>query len=144
MKRSDLFHLLNQKVRLFSKELNDYLQQHNLYASQWTILYILIQNGSMTQTEIWQYLQVEAPTVTRTLTRMENSGWIVRKPGNDKRERIIVLTEEAKASLYPIQQSVEQFENDFTTHLTNNEEQELYRLLKKLGSERSINIDENE
>ncbi|RSL31141.1 MarR family transcriptional regulator [Salibacterium salarium] len=144
MNRNELFHLLNQKVRLFSKEMNDYLQQHNLYSSQWTILYILLENGPMTQTDIWKYLQVEAPTITRTLTRMEKSGWIVKKPGNDKREKIILLTDEAREKLDRIQQSVQQFENDFTTNLTTNEQQELYRLLKKLGSERNVNTNENE
>ncbi|MFD2626478.1 MarR family winged helix-turn-helix transcriptional regulator [Salibacterium salarium] len=144
MNRSELFHLLNQKVRLFSKEMNDYLQQHNLYSSQWTILYILLENGPMTQTDIWKYLQVEAPTITRTLTRMEKSGWIIKKLGNDKREKIILLTDEAREKLDLIQQSVQQFENDFTTNLTTNEQQELYRLLKKLGSERNANTNESE
>ena len=37
----------------------------------------------MTQKEIWQYLNVEAPTVTRTIVRLEESGWINRREGTD-------------------------------------------------------------
>ncbi len=32
----------------------------------------------MTQKEIWSYLNVEAPTVTRTIKRLEENGWIQR------------------------------------------------------------------
>ncbi|MFZ4450324.1 MarR family winged helix-turn-helix transcriptional regulator [Salibacterium aidingense] len=136
MQKSDVLHLLNQKVRLFSKELNEYVQQHELYASQWTILYVLTKRGPMTQTEIWKYLQVEAPTVTRTLTRMEKKGWVKRISGQDKRERIIVLTETAERMLPEIQDSVKAFEERFAGSLTEKEQIELYRLLEKLGTDR--------
>ncbi|WP_158735547.1 MarR family winged helix-turn-helix transcriptional regulator [Alteribacillus sp. YIM 98480] len=137
MDTSALFHLLNQKVRLLSKELNEHLQKHDLYTSQWTILYVLSQKGPMSQTDIWQYLKVEAPTMTRTLARMETSGWIHRKPGKDKRERIVVLTEEAKEKLPDVMKTIKQFEQQFVAHISNSEQDQLYHLLEKLGTKRS-------
>ncbi|MGJ9382225.1 MarR family winged helix-turn-helix transcriptional regulator [Salipaludibacillus sp. CF4.18] len=137
MNTSTLLHTLNQKVRLLSKQLNEQLQEHNLYTSQWTILYTLSQKGPMTQTEIWQYLKVEAPTVTRTLARMETSGWIVRTPGKDKRERFVKLSEEAKEKLPVVEQSIEKFENLYLAHLTVQEQQQLQQILEKLGTKES-------
>ncbi len=43
----------------------------------------------MTQTDIWKYVNVEAPIVTRTIAKMEENGSIVHQQGEDKRERII-------------------------------------------------------
>ncbi|WP_077622807.1 MarR family winged helix-turn-helix transcriptional regulator [Sediminibacillus massiliensis] len=133
MDTSHLFHTLNQKVRMLSKELNEKLQEYNLYSSQWTILYTLDKRGPMTQTDIWNYLKVEAPTVTRTLARMESSGWVTRKPGKDKRERIVQLTLEAEQKVSIIKQSVENFEQDHLAHLSEQERQQLLHLLQKLG-----------
>src|SRR5690625_7750079 len=92
----EIFHLMNQRTRYFAKELNNRLNDHDLFASQWSIIFCLYRYGVMTQTEIWKYLNVEAPTMTRTLSRMEKNGWIIRKQGEDKRERVIELTDFAK------------------------------------------------
>lgn len=136
MNRSDLFHLLNQKVRLLKKELDEQLRSYGLYHSQWTILYTVSQKGPITQTDLWKYLQVEAPTVTRTLTRMEKNGWIRRQPGIDKRERVVTLTEEAQKQLLSIKETIDQTERQFVTSLTGEEQVYLYQLLEKLGTSR--------
>ncbi|HJF35191.1 MAG TPA: MarR family transcriptional regulator, partial [Clostridium perfringens] len=66
-----------------------------LYSSQWGIILYLHEKKQCTQIEISQYLGVEAPTITRTLSRMEEMGLVIRTEGKDKRERIINLTEKA-------------------------------------------------
>lgn len=129
----DLFHLLNQRVRMLSTEMNSLLNDHGLYSSQWTIVYCLNRFGPMTQTAIWQYLHVEAPTITRTLSRMEKNGWIKRKIGRDKRERVIELTEEAKQKYKELQQIINPMEEELVETLTTEEKKDLYHLLEKFG-----------
>ncbi|MDQ0252918.1 DNA-binding MarR family transcriptional regulator [Evansella vedderi] len=136
MDTSRLFHTLNQKVRLLTKELNEVLQPFQLFSSQWTILYILSEKGPMSQTEIWKYLEVEAPTTTRTLVRMEASGWIYRKPGRDKRERIVELTETAKEKYPSIKKTVENLEQRLVYQLSDQEQHQLQQLLEKLEENR--------
>ncbi|WP_188456769.1 MarR family winged helix-turn-helix transcriptional regulator [Virgibacillus oceani] len=131
----NLFHLLNQRVRYLSKEINSRLLDHGLYASQWSIIFCLEKYGPMTQTAIWKYLNVEAPTVTRTLSRMEKSGWVVRKQGEDKRERVIELTKEARQKFTQIQQATDQVEREMVACLSAEEKEQLYLLLKKLGTD---------
>ncbi|MFC0562283.1 MarR family winged helix-turn-helix transcriptional regulator [Halalkalibacter alkalisediminis] len=143
MDTSNLFHTLNQKVRLFSKELNEQLQEYGLYTAQWTILYTLTEKGPMTQTDIWQYLKVEAPTVTRTLVRMEASGWIIRRHGADKRERIVELTDMAKKTFPLVKKSIQTMEQQYIMQLTELEQQQLLFLLEKLGPKRN-DFNENE
>lgn len=90
-------HKANQLSRSFNKKLNERISPLGLYASQWGIVLYLYEKKECTQIELSQYLDVEAPTITRTLARMEEMGWVVRKAGKDKRERNISLTENALA-----------------------------------------------
>lgn len=130
----DLLHLLNQRTRLLAKEVNNCLSDHGLYTSQWSIIFCIERFGPMTQTEIWKYLNVEAPTITRTLSRMEKNGWISRKQGTDKRERVITLTEEAWGKFKTIRQSMDELEEDILSDLSPEDKKQLYDLLKKIGT----------
>ncbi|MGY0694862.1 MarR family winged helix-turn-helix transcriptional regulator [Virgibacillus sp. FSP13] len=134
MDNRNLFHLLNQRYRFIEKEMNKRLHDHGLYTSQWSIIFCLERFGPMTQTEIWKYLNVEAPTVTRTLSRMEKSGWIVRKKGTDKRERVIELTKAAKQKFTSVHQTMDEFERDMLANLSSAEKQQLQQLLQKIGT----------
>lgn len=130
---STLFHELFQKTRFITKEVNEQLKQYDLYNSQWSIIYCLKKLGPSTQTDIWRYLNVEAPTVTRTITRLEKSGWVVRVEGNDKRERIIKLTEKANELIPKVEKTVKDFEQTMIQNLSVDEQHELLKLIKKLG-----------
>lgn len=127
-----LFHILFQQNRYLVKQLNDVLKQHGLFSSQWTVLFLLHQNGPMTLTAIWKYLDVEAPTVTRTVTRLETLGWIERVKGADKREKMIDLTTKAKEQFPQIEASVVSFERKMTENLSEEEQALLIQLLKKM------------
>jgi len=95
MKLNLLGHKSNQLSRSFNKKLNEKISPLGLYASQWGIVLYLYEKKECTQIELSQYLDVEAPTIARTLARMEEMGWVIRQAGNDKREKHIRLTENA-------------------------------------------------
>lgn len=128
-----LFHMLYRKTRFMTKELNEHLQKHELYSSQWSILYCLKINGPMTQSEIWRYLVVEAPTVTRTLLKLEESGWVKRTQGSDKRERLVSLTDKAIQTLPLVEKEVKSFEQKMVKNLSDKEQDDFFHLLNKLG-----------
>lgn len=88
-------HKVHQLARSFIKKLNEKFSPLGLYASQWGIILYLYEKKQCTQIELCQHLDVEAPTITRTLTRMEEMGWVIREAGEDKREKRIKLTEKA-------------------------------------------------
>ncbi|AZB41630.1 MarR family transcriptional regulator [Bacillus sp. FJAT-42376] len=131
---SNIIHNLHQAVRYLTKESNSRLQEHGIYSSQWSVLYCLDRFGPMSQTEIWRYLNVEAPTVTRTIARLEESGWINREPGADKREKIVSLTPLADEKLEQIKQSIKAFEEEMLRDLNENDRRTLTSLLGKIGS----------
>src|SRR5699024_8105534 len=125
----DIFHLLQQKRRHIKKRMDTGLKKHQLYASQWPILFCLDKFGPMTQTDIQTYLNVEAPTITRTLKRMEQNGWIIRKQGIDKRERVITVTKEVNASISTIINDVGAMEDELLRHFSDSEKKTLLVLL---------------
>lgn len=131
--RNLLFHEIHQKSRLSIKEVNEALKEFDLYSSQWAILFCLNQFGSMTQKEIWQYLNVEAPTVTRTIVRLEKSGWIIRREGKDKRQRIVQLSLFAEQKMPDIENRIRQTEESLVSNLSEEEKNQLLALLKKIG-----------
>lgn len=132
-----LFHEIHQKSRLSIKEVNEALKEFELYSSQWSILFCLKQFGSMTQKEIWQYMNVEAPTVTRTIVRLEESGWIFRREGHDKRERIVQLSSFAEQKMPAIEKRIRQAEERMVSDLSDEEQDQLIVLLRKIGMKSS-------
>src|SRR5699024_602642 len=113
----EVMQVLNQRKRLLQKEMNLLLKKHDLFSSQWSCFFCIHRFGAMSQTDIWKYLNVEAPTVTRTLAKMEKNGWIKRQSGDDTRERIIELTEETKGKFPVIKQTVDEIESELLVNL---------------------------
>ncbi|MEK5037816.1 MarR family winged helix-turn-helix transcriptional regulator [Sporosarcina sp. FSL K6-3457] len=130
-----LFHDIFQKTRLLSKELNLVLKKYDLFAAQWTVLYCVHLQDDMTLTDICKYLNVEAPTVTRTVNRLETLGWLTTQEGQDRREKIVRLSEEAIVKFPEIKASIIQFENEFLQGLSNDEQALLRELLRKMSKE---------
>lgn len=127
-----IFHALFQKNRYLTNCLNETLKQHNLYSSQWTIIYCLHTHGPMTLTQIWKYLNVEAPSITRAVARLETLGWVQRVDGTDKREKIVTLTGMAEESLPAIEQTILAFEEEMIGSMTIEEQQQFMNLLQKM------------
>ncbi|MEX3746830.1 MULTISPECIES: MarR family winged helix-turn-helix transcriptional regulator [Lysinibacillus] len=127
-----IFHALFQKSRYLTNSLNEVLKQHNLYSSQWAILYCLHKHGPMTLTQIWKYLNVEAPSITRAITRLESLGWVLRMDGEDKREKIVTLSLYAEEQLPTITETILAFEEEMVGTLTVEEQQQLIILLEKM------------
>lgn len=127
-----LFHELFQKYRFLTNEVNQSLQKHELYASQWSVLYCIKKHGEMSLTQIWKYLNVEAPTITRTVNRLAVLGWIDILPGIDRREKIVKLSDLAIQEFPQIEATMLEFENRMTENLTEEEEVLLLKLLKKM------------
>ncbi|MGG3640477.1 MarR family winged helix-turn-helix transcriptional regulator [Bacillus gobiensis] len=132
-----LFHMFNQAARSISKKTNEQLEEYGLYGSQWTILYCLHKFGPMTQKEIWTYLHVEAPTVTRTIKRLEEKGWIYRTLGNDKREKVVALTEEAVNKYHDIQLKLKEFEDHTLSCFSEQEKEQMYQFILKFTKQGS-------
>ncbi|MFJ7683129.1 MarR family winged helix-turn-helix transcriptional regulator [Peribacillus butanolivorans] len=123
------FHHNLQFSRSFTKKLNEQLAKVDLFHSQWLIVYYLNQYGCSTLVEISNYLDVEKPTVTRTVNRLEERKLIEQIPGKDKRERRIQLTESGERTYQEAKKVVEEFELQLMSGLAEEDRETTLRTL---------------
>lgn len=128
-----LFHELLQTTRAFTNGMNTVLKEHNLYSGQWTVLFTIDKHGKMTLTSIWKYLNVEAPTITRTVNRLEELGLIQREIDEDRRAKVVALTRAGIEKIALVKVSVSAYEDKFVKDLTEEEQLQFRELLKKFN-----------
>lgn len=75
-----------------SKSINRSLDSTNIYGSEWTILKTIHDQGTMTQTALANYLNIEPAAISKTIRQLVNKDLISRESGKDKREKYIYLT----------------------------------------------------
>lgn len=96
-----LIHHMYLVMRAFTKGVNGALKPLNLYSSEWTVLNFVAKHDSFPQSDIAAALEIEGAAISKTLSKMEQKGLIVRTSSQDKREKRISLTEKGR-ELYPL------------------------------------------
>ncbi|MFD1169900.1 MarR family winged helix-turn-helix transcriptional regulator [Oceanobacillus caeni] len=123
------FHKLILLYRPFENRLNKQLNKHQLHRAQWTVLYYLYNNGSATNVEISHYQGVEKPTITRTVSRLEELGYVEQIPGKDKREKRMKHTEIGMNIYEDVRVTIDQFEESILKGITEEERLEAVRIM---------------
>lgn len=91
-------YLVNHLARLFARELQMRIKPLGLSTGTFPALLVLWESDGLTQRELIERLDVEQPTMTNTLARMERDGLIRRaKDPADGRAQRIWLTASARA-----------------------------------------------
>ncbi|RFB10177.1 MarR family transcriptional regulator [Bacillus sp. HNG] len=126
------FQQLTQLYRPFESQLNVELSKHQLYRAQWSILYYIVNFGSPTLVEISNYLGVEKPTVTRTINRLEELGYVEHIPGKDKREKRMQLTVLGKKVYQDVRKTVDEFEKEIIKGVSEKELLEAVHVMKAI------------
>lgn len=93
---------LGRQLNFAAKAARGYLEQHLSAAGSsfavWTALFALKAKGPLIQRELAAMLNVEGPTLTRHLARMEAEGLIERRrTDTDRRAAVVDLTEAGEA-----------------------------------------------
>jgi DNA-binding MarR family transcriptional regulator len=81
--------LLSAAARLVEHEWNSHLAQWDLNHASLAVLHVLL-GGSQTQRELAAAVQVEDQTMSRTVERLERSGYVERHRDDGDRRRIVV------------------------------------------------------
>lgn len=96
-----LIRQLHVTVRAFTKGVNEVMKPLGLYSSEWAVLNFVANHDSFPQSDIAAALEIEGAAISKTLSKMEQKGLIVRTSSQDKREKRISLTEKGR-ELYPL------------------------------------------
>ncbi|MCZ0874346.1 MULTISPECIES: MarR family winged helix-turn-helix transcriptional regulator [Peribacillus] len=118
--------------RPFENNLNIQLNKHDLHRAQWSILYYLNNYGSATLVELANYQSVEKPTITRTIARLEELGYVEHVPSKDKREKRMRLTELGKKVYSEVRVTIDQFEQEILKGITEEEQLAAIRIMGEI------------
>ncbi|MDR4887260.1 MarR family winged helix-turn-helix transcriptional regulator [Fredinandcohnia sp. QZ13] len=124
----ELFHAVHQLSRQLTKHVNETLEPFGLFSAQWSVLFVLKTKGTSTQSELCDYLTVEAPPMTRNIQKLVKLGYVRQIQGIDKRTKQIELTEKALTEFPEWEQAM----IEMNERLVNNFPKELQDQLREL------------
>ena len=77
-------------THVYHRSLNEELSAHGITMRQWEVLVRLAGHGDMSQSDLAESMNIEAPTLVGVLDRMERDGWIQRvNDPSDRRRNLI-------------------------------------------------------
>ena len=124
--------LINALSLNIKHQLDLRLKAHHLTVHQFGILLNIYKRGPLTQKEIAQQTSGDEPTTARLMKRLEEKGCIERVvDANDKRKRLVSLSQEGIALLQEILPHAQTVNKKVTEDLSEREKETLLMLLNK-------------
>lgn len=126
--------LISNVNRFYSNYLEKSLAKYGLTRSQTHFLLGLNQKDHVSQEEICRLFNMTEGTVARTMKRLEDKKLITRETNpEDKRKKVVILTEKGRQQVEEISSIDENLEKDFSLEFSKENLVELKILLKKLA-----------
>lgn len=91
-KEQDFFNEYRLMYRPFVNQINLQLEQYGLFSSQWGLLRLLTEKGPLMFGDIAVAMYIEKPSVTKLVQKLVELQFVEIKPGKDKREKVVHLT----------------------------------------------------
>lgn len=130
---ADVANAVTQAARSMRTALSRSLAESGLYAGQDGVVLALAGEDGLTAGELAARLGVKAPTMTRTIGRMEVQGFLERRDdGADGRLTKVFLTESGRASVERISRSVAECSRRALGDFSDKEVRQLLRLLRAM------------
>ena len=128
-------YLLSDNSRLLRRLFDQRVSDLGLTAVQARLLLALEKFPEQNQAFYADRIEVEPITLTRLADRMEEAGWIERRPApQDRRARILAITEKAQDIVKPLRAIVDQLVEDILEGIDAEERERLARLLEVVGN----------
>ncbi|MBI0576878.1 winged helix DNA-binding protein [Neobacillus cucumis] len=115
---------------LISK-LNELLGKFELSYSLWQVIWYVKKNGQSSLVDISNYYNVEKPTITRAVKRLEEKLILKVIPGKDKREKVVQLTELGEDLYQTIRQKITELEYSVMSGIPKEEQNAAFQVLPK-------------
>lgn len=126
-----LFRLVSHR---FEEEKRGQVAELGVTGSQLDVLdFLELHDGAATQAEIGGYLRASRPTVSGLVTRLERRGLVTRDASaHDGRAIVVRIAGEALPIVNAFREKGEEMDYLLTAGLTDDERDELVRLLRKM------------
>ncbi len=90
---------LRRASRAVTQHYDEALRRHGLRATQFNILQVLARAGEVSQGQLGRVLAMDSTTLTRTLEIMSRRRWITTRRGQDRRQRLMFLSNAGRRQL---------------------------------------------
>ncbi len=94
-----LCNALRQAVRAVSRLYDEELRSVGLRTTQYSLLQRLRRAGELRQRDLGALTSLDETTLTRNLRPLIDAGWVAIRPGEDRREKLVSLTDAGAAKL---------------------------------------------
>jgi len=142
---ADLSPALTQAARSMRTVMTRNLTASGLYAGQDGVILALAASDGLPAGSLAQKLGVKAPTMTRTIGRMEAQGFVERRPdAEDARLTKVYLTETGRNSVSEIESSAASCDELATRGFSEKDIRSLVRLLKAIENNLQAGEDEED
>lgn len=143
---ADVSGAIVQAARSIRTVLSRNLLSSGLYAGQDGVMLALAEAGGMTAGALAARLGVKAPTMTRTIGRLEAQGFVERRPDTtDGRLTVVDLTRAGSDSLEKIAQACDLSERQALEGLSEKEVRTLLKLLRTVdGNLRGVVVQDGD
>lgn len=127
-------YLIHDAARLFARRFNQRALTHlGLTRGQCRIMGYLARHEGINQAGLADLLEIKPMTLVRQIDRMEEDGWIERRPDpGDRRARRLVLTEKARPLLARILDVSTEVRREAFADLSEQEGRTLIELLRRV------------
>jgi DNA-binding MarR family transcriptional regulator len=125
--------LVRDVSRLSAKHFQRNARELELSLPQCKVLGHLSRNEGISQARLAELTETDPMTLVRTLDRMQQDGWIERRPDPaDRRAHQLFLREAAKPVLQRIWKIADQARNEVLAELSSAEREQLIELLERV------------
>jgi DNA-binding MarR family transcriptional regulator len=125
--------LVRDVSRLSAKHFQSNARELELSLPQCKVLGYLSRNEGISQARLAELTETDPMTLVRTLDRMQQDGWIERRPDPaDRRAHQLFLREAAKPVLQRIWKIADQARNEVLAELSSAEREQLIELLERV------------
>src|SRR5215510_6965683 len=91
---------LRQASRAVSRLYDEELRGVGLRTTQYSLLRRLSYAGEVRQRDLGELTSLDETTLTRNLRPLIDAGWVAIRPGQDRREKLVRLTDAGAAKLH--------------------------------------------
>lgn len=121
--------------RVLTQHYETAIRPLGLRGTQFTILQALTLAGEVSQRTLGEILAIDSTTLTRTLAIMGRRGWIASRSGQDRRERLLSLSNAGRAEYKRALPHWEKVQQELRVQLGDQRWNELLNLTNQVTAE---------
>lgn len=123
---------LRQATRAVSRLYDEELREVGLRTTQYALLAWLHTAGEARQRDIEELTSLDQSTLSRNLRPLIDAGWVAIRPGADRREKLVRLTDAGAAKLREARPAWERAQERMRSRLPKGEWSDLMKRLHEL------------